>query len=122
MPDENDDDTSDSDSDDDDDVVMTEASSRFSAATASDMYGHGQVSLIGRRSFGGFNPTIAEAWQFSQQTADQAAMSSNNKKSKLSDKELVQRYQDMRKKANRQQEKSPRQSSPGRKKQRTSLS
>ncbi|KAL7575737.1 hypothetical protein ACA910_003070 [Epithemia clementina (nom. ined.)] len=42
----------------------------YEVASPADMYGSDQVATIGRRSFGGFNPQIAEAWSCSQPRDD----------------------------------------------------
>ena len=119
----------DDDENDDDgasDVDMKDASSsssRYGVATSADMYGYSHVAVIGRRSFGGCNPTMAEAWQLSQQAERDDAQQQS-----VSDKELVKRYLQSRKSADRQKAVGPRhdgsQYSKGKnkKRQKTSLS
>mmetsp|Transcript_5253 Transcript_5253/g.11599 ORF Transcript_5253/g.11599 Transcript_5253/m.11599 type:complete len:128 (-) Transcript_5253:158-541(-) len=103
----------DDETDDDNDVAMTEAASyssssneRFEVASPADIYGYGGIAMIGRRSFGGFNTNIAEAWSLSQETAEQMSKTAKSSKRNplLSDKELIRRV-------NRQKEKHPRQGS-----------
>ena len=58
------------DMDDESDEDMDDATGtiRLDVATPADMYGSTQVATIGRRSFGGHNPQIAEAWHSSQRS------------------------------------------------------
>jgi hypothetical protein len=63
----------------------------FVAATMIDMYGM-QASLIGRRSFGGFNPAIEESWKYSKASIENKTI---DPKKIVSDEELLQRYQDI---------------------------
>ena len=70
----------------------------FGQATSMDMYGI-QGSLIGRRSFRGFNPAMERAWN------DSKASLENNRvdgapREKISDEELLRRYQDIAKSRN----------------------
>jgi hypothetical protein len=55
-------------------------------ATPCDMYG-AQANILGRRSFGGFNPPMARAWQ-----EDRLAIKNLGKVGVASDKELLQKY------------------------------
>ena len=116
----------DDDENDDDgasDVDMKDASSsssRYGVATSADMYGYSHVAVIGRRSFGGCNPTMAEAWQLSQQAERDDAQQQS-----VSDKELVKRYLQSRKSADRQKAVGPRHEQykgKNKKRQKTSLS
>ena len=116
----------DDDENDDDgasDVDMKDASSsssRYGVATSADMYGYSHVAVIGRRSFGGCNPTMAEAWQLSQQAEGGYAQQQS-----VSDKELVKRYLQSRKSADRQKAVGPRHEQykgKNKKRQKTSLS
>ena len=70
----------------------------YGQATSMDMYGI-QGSLIGRRSFRGFNPAMERAWNDSKGSLE------NNKvngapREKISDEELLRRYQDIAKSRN----------------------
>lgn len=69
----------------------------FSRATPADMYGM-QASLIGRRSFGGFNPSIEEAWKDSKDRFENDRLENNSSNQKVSDEELLQRYKNIVKK------------------------
>ncbi len=64
----------------------------YEVATPMDMY-EIQASLIGRRSFGGFNAAMEEAWKSSE--ASRKEQTSQLRKAKVSDEELIQRYQDI---------------------------
>lgn len=66
----------------------------FSRATPADMYGM-QSSLIGRRSFGGFNPSMEEAWKDAKATLEDVRQEKPTQK--ISDEELIQRYQEISK-------------------------
>jgi hypothetical protein len=66
----------------------------FSRATPDDMYGM-QSSLIGRRSFGGFNPAMQEAWKDAKASLENELSEGGKSKQKVSDEELLQRYQDL---------------------------
>jgi len=64
--------------------------------TAVDMYGIG-ASLIGRRSFRGFNPGVERIWKDSKESLSEKFDSSDRNyrtKHKLSDEELLLRYKD----------------------------
>ena len=67
---------------DEDEITTT------STAAACDMYG---TQYIGRRSFGRFNPTVYQNWKDSMQQQDK--QQERTKLPKVSDEELVQRYQ-----------------------------
>jgi hypothetical protein len=69
----------------------------FSRATPDDMYGM-QASLIGRRSFGGFNPSIEEAWKDAKDRLESDRLENNSSNQKVSDEELLQRYKNIVKK------------------------
>lgn len=60
------------------------------------MYGI-QASIVGRRSFGGFNAAAEEAWKNSKAVANSERDDNNNntKQERISDEELLQRYQDI---------------------------
>lgn len=91
--------------DDGDDMVMDEtamatSSEAYQVATSIDMYGI-QAAIIGRRSFGGFNPAMEEAWKESKASLDLDSSTPNKrstKKPQESDEELIRRYQEMAKK------------------------
>jgi hypothetical protein len=76
-------------------VTSSTGNSKFQVATPVDMYGM-QASLIGRRSFGGFNAAMEDAWKESKGSLEDR--SDQAKKVKVSDEELIQRYQDIVKK------------------------
>jgi hypothetical protein len=86
---------------DDTDVPMdiVQDQSGFLKATPTDMYGM-LANLLGRRSFGGFNPAVEEAWKSSKNFIDDT--NPEKKQSHISDEELVRRYQELSK--NRQQD------------------
>jgi hypothetical protein len=75
----------------DDDDDSTNAAAPFSKATPADMYGMG-ATLIGRRSFGGFNQAMEDAWKGCKATLENR--SESKKKEKVSDEELLKRYKD----------------------------
>ena len=67
--------------------------SLYDIATPTDMYG---TTLLGRRSFGGFNPLVERAWkehQFAHKHAAAAAAAAAEGYA-ISDQELVRRYQE----------------------------
>lgn len=68
-------------------------------ATPLDMYGREQCLVLGRRSFGGFNPVTAENWyaQTQHHRHDEKASSSSSRKgsSAISDEELLKRYKSL---------------------------
>lgn len=64
----------------------------FEVATPIDMFGM-QAALIGRRSFGGFNTAMEDAWKQSEASLKQQP--NQAKKSKISDEELIKQYQDI---------------------------
>jgi hypothetical protein len=85
---EDDDDDDDmSDDDEDDDETGTPA---FQVAGTEDMYGP-QAHVLGRRSFGGFNRPMEEASKSFHGSED--PLDGNNKKPKVSDDELLKRYE-----------------------------
>jgi hypothetical protein len=63
----------------------------YSAATVVDMYGM-QASLIGRRSFGGFNPFVEETWKNSKASIENKAIDPTKK---ISDEELLKQYENL---------------------------
>jgi hypothetical protein len=63
----------------------------YSAATMVEMYGI-QASLIGRRSFGGFNPHVEQTWYNSKASIEDKAI---DPKKKISDDELLKQYADL---------------------------
>lgn len=85
-----------------DHTLNTEADERFSdkdnnihyarVSTSVDMYGM-QAALIGRRSFGGFNPAIERAYSDSKASIENRA--SNRPKQMISDEELLERYKEI---------------------------
>ena len=77
---------------DDDAMEVVEEDVPFSRATPSDMYGM-QASLPGRRSFGGFNPAMEEAWKDSKAMLENIRRDKPNQK--VTDEELIQRYEDI---------------------------
>ena len=66
----------------------------YQRATTSDMYG---PQMIGRRSFGGFNPPMEEAWKTSKAAMEGDESAFNKKKQSISDEELIRRYQEIAK-------------------------
>jgi hypothetical protein len=83
--DDDDDDMSDDEEDDDD-----TGTSAFQIAGAEDMYGP-QAHVLGRRSFGGFNRPMEEASKAFH--GSESPLDGNNKKPKVSDDELLKRYE-----------------------------
>jgi len=63
---------------------------KFQIAEPVDMYGP-QANVLGRRSFGGFHKTIEDAWSHSNNS--HSAERNNNRK-KVSDEQLLKRYED----------------------------
>lgn len=59
-------------------------------ATPLDMYGPDQCAVLGRRSFGGFNPAVAENWHAQRQDRQAAARAPQR-----SDADLLRRYKDL---------------------------
>lgn len=80
---------------DDEPITYSTSNSKYQVATPVDMYGM-QAALIGRRSFGGFNSAMEEAWKESKASLEDH--SDRPRKAKVSDEELIQRYQDIVKK------------------------
>jgi hypothetical protein len=75
-----------------DDPMDIEEDASFSRATPADM--HGMLSsLIGRRSFGGFNAAMEEAWKESKAALEDTQL--EKPKNKVSDEELLQRYKNL---------------------------
>jgi hypothetical protein len=66
----------------------------FGKATPSDMYGI-QSDLIGRRSFGGFNASMEEAWKDSKDFLETGRIERSKQSQHITDEELLQRYQDV---------------------------
>jgi M-phase phosphoprotein 6 len=62
--------------------------SRVEIATPLDMYGRDQSTLLGRRSFGGFNPITAQNWYYSRGNSTNRNESTGKKLSR-SDRDLV---------------------------------
>ena len=59
------------------------------------MYGM-QAALIGRRSFGGFNPAMEEAWNACKAALEHHSNTEGGSKHpKVSDEELLQRYEEI---------------------------
>jgi hypothetical protein len=83
--DEEDDDDDDDMSDDDEDDEAT-----FQVAGSVDMYGP-QAHVLGRRSFGGFNLPMEHAMKSFH--VSQSSLDPNSKKPKVSDDELLKRYE-----------------------------
>ena len=69
-----------------------EAAQRPQEATASDMYGL-RSDLIGRRSFGGFRPSVNDRWKSAWNEWERKGKSSD-KTLHISDDELLRRYKD----------------------------
>mmetsp|Transcript_19730 Transcript_19730/g.49080 ORF Transcript_19730/g.49080 Transcript_19730/m.49080 type:complete len:210 (-) Transcript_19730:56-685(-) len=67
--------------------------SKYAAATSVDMYGI-EASLIGRRSFRGFNAPIERIWKDSKGRLENRGLNDRPGK-KVSDEELLQRYKDI---------------------------
>jgi M-phase phosphoprotein 6 len=61
--------------------------------TSVDMYGM-QAALIGRRSFGGFNPAMERAYSESKASVENRA-TSDRPQQKISDEELLERYKEI---------------------------
>jgi hypothetical protein len=70
----------------------------YGQATSMDMYGI-QGSLIGRRSFRGFNPAMERAWNDSKASLENRA-DGTTPREKISDEELLRRYQNIAKSRN----------------------
>jgi hypothetical protein len=87
-------DDDDMDTADDPTTTTTTKTEAYQVATPIDMYGM-QAALLGRRSFGGFNLVIAEAWKESKASLEMDASLDRPKKQKETDEELIQRYQDV---------------------------
>lgn len=68
-----------------------EDGSKYAQATSVDMYGI-EASLIGRRSFRGFNAPIQRIWKDSKAFIENGAV--NDRPGKVSDEELLLRYKD----------------------------
>lgn len=68
----------------------TTAAAAVERATPLDMYGREQCLVLGRRSFGGFNPVAAANWYAQNQEGQQQA-----REPKASDAELLRRYKDL---------------------------
>jgi len=67
--------------------------SKYAQATSVDMYGM-EASLIGRRSFRGFNTQIERIWKDSKSCLENRVVN-HRPGGKISDEELLQRYQDI---------------------------
>jgi M-phase phosphoprotein 6 len=97
----NDMDTDDTDDDNDDDDRTTPTkkttTEAYQVATPIDMYGM-QAALLGRRSFGSFNPAIEEAWKESKASLELDSSLDRRNKQQATDEELIQRYQEIVKK------------------------
>lgn len=93
------DDSDDDMSDDEEDNEMgTEA---FQVAGSADMYGP-QAHVLGRRSFGGFNRPMEDAMKSFH--TSQSSLDPNSKKPKVSDDELLKRYEDYVKNGRRRED------------------
>ena len=68
--------------------------SGFLKATPTDMYGV-LANLLGRRSFGGFNTAVEDAWKGSKNFINDT--NPDKKQTHISDEELVRRYQEIAK-------------------------
>lgn len=90
------------DTDTDSVVDATAAAASFSVnrATPSDMYGV-KSDVLGRRSFGGFNRAIQDAWNLSHREATSKYSDRRRKQQAISDEELLKRYEDFVNSANR---------------------
>jgi hypothetical protein len=93
--DEEDDDDDDMSDDDEDDEAT------FQVAGAVDMYGP-QAHVLGRRSFGGFNLPMEQAMKSFH--TSQSSLDPNSKKPKVSDDELLKRYEDYVKNGRRRED------------------
>lgn len=71
----------------------SEDESKYAPATSVDMYGI-EASLIGRRSFRGFNAPIERIWKDSKGRLENRGLNDRPGK-KVSDEELLQRYKDI---------------------------
>jgi hypothetical protein len=65
----------------------------YGQATSVDMYGM-EASIIGRRSFRGFNPAVERIWKDSKACLSENSSSDIGNNHKLSDEELLLRYKD----------------------------
>jgi hypothetical protein len=72
--------------------IGCEDGSKYAQATSVDMYGI-EASLIGRRSFRGFNAPIQRIWKDSKAFLENGAVN-NRPGNKVSDEELLLRYKD----------------------------
>lgn len=63
----------------------------YAVATTVDMYGM-QASLVGRRSFGGFNPHTEEVWKSSKASIENDVI---DPMKRISDEELLKQYEDL---------------------------
>jgi hypothetical protein len=70
---------------------IMDGSSKYGQANSVDMYGI-EASLIGRRSFKGFNEPIERIWKDSKASLEKRDV--NSRKEKVSDEELLRRYQE----------------------------
>jgi M-phase phosphoprotein 6 len=68
----------------------------YAQATSIDMYGM-EASIIGRRSFGGFNAAMERAWKDSKAASENGYYDGSNhhggSRQRISDEELIRRYQ-----------------------------
>jgi hypothetical protein len=92
----------DGDDDDDDDDMSDddEETTEFQVAGSADLYGP-QANVLGRRSFGGFNRPMEDAWKASHHQSDSLG---RNSKAKVSDDELLKRYEDYVKNGRRRED------------------
>ena len=63
-------------------------------ATPLDMYGM-EGNMIGRRSFGGFNPAMEEAWNDNKAMIENGSSGRRQRQQHISDEELLKRYQEV---------------------------
>jgi hypothetical protein len=82
------------DNNNDDDSSSSYNEQEFAQATPSEMYGV-QSDLMGRRSFGGFNPAMEDAWAESRGMIENQRQETLSEKQRVSDEELVKRYQQL---------------------------
>ena len=90
------------DDDDNDNNMDTDepTTQGYQVATPIDMYGL-QAALLGRRSFGGFNTAIEDAWKTSKESLEMDASidrPNRKKQQQATEEELIQQYQDIVKK------------------------
>ena len=75
-------------------MATTSSDGPYARASPADMYGI-QGTIIGRRSFGGFNRAMEDAWKDCKASIENQSSEHRKNKPKVSDEELIQRYKDI---------------------------